>query len=333
MDARYRLTRRRFVQGAGLTSLGLLAGCGRLPGQAAAPKPARIGILVNVGRREGASVTAITNALRDAGYIEGETAAIEFRSSEGKPERLPDYATDLVRLPVDVILAAGPPAVRAARDATLAIPIVMQYTGDPVADGLVASLARPGGNITGVTAMAPQLAGKRLELLRAVLPDLSRLAVLNVTVRGVVGLPELEAAAQVLGMQLQVVAVEIDQLESAFEKMVAVRADAVLLNAAGGTGLALPRIIDLASQWRLPVMSEDPTAVALGGLLSYGPNFEALYRNAAGYAVKILRGTRPADLPVEQPRVFDCAVNLRTAQVLGVTIPQHVLLQATEVIQ
>jgi putative ABC transport system substrate-binding protein len=137
----------------------------------------------------------------------------------------------------------------------------------------------------------------------------------------------------VLGIGLQMLAVEIDQLEGAFDQMVAKRADAVLLNAAGGTGLALPHIMELASQRGLPVMSEDPTGVALGGLLSYGPNFVALYRYAAGYAVKILQGTRPADLPVERPRVFDCVINLKTAQALGLTIPQHVLRQATEVIQ
>jgi putative ABC transport system substrate-binding protein len=215
------MSRRRLLQGSGAAGVGLLVGCGRLPWQGSPPRMVRVGILANVGLRDGASVTAITDALREEGYVEGESLTIEFHSSEGKPERLPAYASELARVPVNVILAAGPPAVRTALDAMQTIPVVMQYTGDPVADGIVASLAHPGGNVTGVRAIAPQLAGKRVELLKAVLPDLLRLAVLNVTVRGLVGLPELESAAKVLGIRLQVLAVEIDQLEAAFDAMVA----------------------------------------------------------------------------------------------------------------
>jgi putative ABC transport system substrate-binding protein len=331
---RIHLSRRAFVQGAGWAGVGLLAGCGRLPWPAQAPaRLPQVGILANVGQKDGPSIAAVTQELHQQGFVEGQSIAIHFRSSEGQVERLPDLAAELLRVPVDVIVAAGPPATRAARSSTRTIPIVMQYTGDPVADGVVASLARPGGNVTGVTAIVPQLAGKRLELLKTTIPDLTRLAVLNVTRLGLVGHPELEAAARILGIRLQVHAVDINDLEAAFDAMVAERADAVLLNAAAGTGLALPRIVELAVQRRLPVMSEDPAAVALGGLMSYGPNFVALYRNAAGYVAKILRGAKPADLPVEQPREFDFVINLKTAQALGLTIPQHILLQATEVIQ
>jgi putative tryptophan/tyrosine transport system substrate-binding protein len=292
----------------------------------------RIGLLFNVGRRDGSSVEAITNALEAHGYLAEQNTTIEFRSADGQVERLPALAAELTQLPVDVMLAAGPPAVRAARDATGTIPIVMQYTADPVADGIVASLARPGGNVTGVTAMGAQLAGKRLEILKETVPRLSRVAVLTVAPR-ISGAAELETAAHTLGLRLQLLTVNVNELEGAFDAMTADRADAVLLNGAGGTGLAVPRIMDLATQRRLPVMSEDRVAVSLGGLLSYGANFTALYGYAAGYLIKILRGAKPADLPVEQPREFEFVINARTAQALGLTIPHHVLLQATEVIQ
>jgi putative tryptophan/tyrosine transport system substrate-binding protein len=327
-----RLSRRHVIQGAGTVGVGLLVGCGRWPGQAGPPKVPRVGLLFNVGRRDGSSVEAIINVLRDHGYLAEQNTIIEFRSADGQVERLPALASELAQLPVDVMLAAGPPAVRAARDATSTIPIVMQYTADPVADGVVASLARPGGNVTGVTAMGAQLAGKRLELLKETIPHLSRVAVLTVASR-ITGDAELEAAAQILGLRLQLLAVNVNDLEGAFDAMTAHRADAVLLNGAGGTGLALPRIVDLATQRRLPVMSEDRVAVSLGGLLSYGANFTALYGYTASYLVKILQGAKPADLPVEQPREFDLVINVHTAQALGVTIPHHVLLQATEVIQ
>jgi putative tryptophan/tyrosine transport system substrate-binding protein len=328
------LSRRCFVQGAGLAGVGLLAGCGRLPFQSSQPpSTARVGLLANVGLRTGAALSQVVAVLQEQGYVEGQNTVIEFRSAEGRPERLPELAAQLVAIPVDVILAAGPPAVRAAQAATRTIPIVMQFTGDPVAAGVVASLARPGGNVTGVTAMGSQLAGKRLELLKAAIPQLTRLAVLLVAARGIVGEGELEAAAQFLALQLQMLAVDIDDLEAAFNAMLGSHAEAVLLNGAGGTGLALPHIVELATQRRLPLMSEDPEAVRLGGLMSYGPNFVALYGHAAGYVVKVLRGAKPADLPVEQPTTFDFVINLQTAQALGLTIPQHVLLQATEVIQ
>jgi putative ABC transport system substrate-binding protein len=293
---------------------------------------ARIGMLFNVGLSDGATAQVITGVLEREGYVAGQNAVWEMRSAEGHVERLPGLAAELVGLPADVILAAGPPAVRAIREATATIPIEMQYTADPVADGVVASLARPGGNVTGVTAMGAQLAGKRLELLKEAMPHIERVAVLTVA-RGIVGREELAVAAATLGLQLQYLAVSVDELAGAFDAMLAERADAVLLNGAGGTGLAVARVVELATARRLPVMSEDRVAVSLGGLMSYGANFTALYGHAASYVVKILRGAKPADLPVEQPRVFDLALNLRTAEALGLAIPRHVLLQATEVVQ
>ena len=218
-----------------MAGLGLLAGCGRWPFQTLQlTSTARVGVLANVGVRTTASLTRVVAVLQEHGYVEGQNTVIEFRSAEGRPERLPALAAQLVESPVDVILAAGPPAVRAAQAATRTIPIVMQFTGDPVAAGVVASLARPGGNVTGVTAMGTQLAGKRLELLKATIPQLTRLAVLLVAARGIVGEDELQAAGQTLGLQLQMLAVDIDELEAVFNRMVSSQTDAVLLNGAGG---------------------------------------------------------------------------------------------------
>jgi putative tryptophan/tyrosine transport system substrate-binding protein len=337
------LSRRQVVQGAGAVSLGLLAGCGRWPGQAApAPRIPRIGFLAAgaVENQPGGPLReAFLQGLREHGYVEGQSIVIEWRSTTGGPDRLKELASELVQSNVDVVLAASFEPARAAKDTTSTIPIVVAATNDPVASGLVASLARPGGNVTGLSLVAPQLSAKRLELLTEAAPNATRVAVLAYPTGATVerDWQETERAGRVLGLQVQRVDVQgpdsPDSVDDALEAAAREGAQALVVLPTAFFAREARRIVEFAATSRLPGMYEHRRFTEVGGLMSYGANLTSLYRRAAYYVDRILKGTRPADLPVEQPREFDFVLNLRTAQALGLTIPPHVLLQATEVIQ
>jgi putative ABC transport system substrate-binding protein len=272
--------------------------------------------------------------LRELGWIEGRTVAIEIRWAEGRSERYAEIAAELVRLPVDVIVTSGI-AVAAAKQATSSIPIVFALASDPVSTGLVASLARPGGNVTGLSGLAVELASKRLELLREVVPDLGRLAIM-----GNVGYPasvlemgEVHATARTLGFE--VVPLEIRQaedIEPAFERLNG-DAKALYVCTDALTDANGNRINALALAAKLPTMNGLREVVSAGGLMSYGADFADMFRRAAEYVDKILRGTKPADLPVQQPTKYELVINLKTAKALGLTIPETLLATADEVIQ
>jgi putative ABC transport system substrate-binding protein len=273
--------------------------------------------------------------LRDLGYIEGRNIAIEYRSAEGRPDRLVAAATELARLPVDVIATYATPATEAAKQATTTIPIVMIGIGDPVGVGFVASLARPGGNITGNTSLGPPMAAKRLQLLKLAIPTMSRVAFLwNPNNRSQAAyLDEWKAAAPALGVEVLLVGVRsLDEFDNSFAAMMQARPDAFTMTAEPMHQLRIGWIIDFLARNRLGMYQARENVLA-GALMSYGPSFPDLLRRAAVYVHKILQGTRPADLPVEQPTKFELVVNRRTAKALGLTIPEPFLLLADEVIE
>jgi len=280
---------------------------------------------------------AFLQGLRDLGYTDGRNIAIENRWAGGKTDRLPALAEELVRLKVDIIVASSTPAVQAAKNATKTIPIVMTGTADPVGTGLVASLARPGGNITGLSGILPELAGKRMGLLREILPKLSRVAFLahGGDPAHILFIKEAQEAAGRLGMKLQPVVIGgSEEFESAFSAMIKERAGALVVQPLFiGFLLQGRRIADLAAKNRLPTVSDGSQFADAGGLLFYGPHRLDQYRRAAAYVDKILRGAKPADLPVEQPMKFEFVINLKTAKQIGVTIPQSVLFRADRVIK
>jgi len=280
---------------------------------------------------------AFRQGLRDLGYIDGQNIAIEHRYAEGVTERLPNLATVLVRLKVDVISTGGTAATLAAKNATTTIPIVMSNVDDPVAFGLIDSLGRPGGNITGLTSGAgPGLYGKRLELLKESLPRVSRVAVLwNPDDPGsVINVRGMEAPARSLSLKLQLVEMrEPNDLEQAFSAMKRERAEALVTILSALVGSQRSRIVDLAVKSRLATMSAESRWTEVGGLMSYGPSYFELWRRAATYVDKILKGRKPADLPVEQPTKFDFVINLKTAKQIGLTIPPNVLARADKVIK
>jgi len=280
---------------------------------------------------------AFRQGLREHGYVEGKNIVIEWRSSEGKADRRPALAAELVRLEPDVIVAVGSGDIRAAKEATAAIPIVMVQGGDAVGSGFVASLARPGGNITGLSTLRPELMGKRLELLKEIVPKLSRVAVFaapNEQDYAQVQ-KELALAAGALGVKLQYLAVTASKdIEIAFREASKGRADAILFRVAGPFLTSQrPQIAQLAVKSRLPTMYERAAEVVAGGLLSYGVNNNDMYRRAATYVDKILKGSKPADLPVEQPMKFEFIINLKAAKQIGLTIPPNVLARADRVIK
>ena len=282
-------------------------------------------------------LAAFRQGLRDLGYVEGQNLVIEERYAEGSEERLPDLAAELVQLQVDVIVAAGAPTIRAAQHTTRTIPIVMAGTADAVAQGFIASLARPGGNITGVSGLGLELHGKRLELLKETVPQSARIAVLTnpASPYHASRLHDLTAAAQTLGVHLHVVELRHeDELDSAFAAMVQARAEALLVVE---DALLLSRLrgrtVDLAATHRLPAMYDRREIVAAGGLMSYGRNLPESHRRAATYVDQILKGATPADLPVEQPTKFELVINLKTAKALGLAIPPLLLFRADEVIE
>jgi len=298
-------------------------------------KVARIGFL-RQGPPTDPQVEAFRRGLHDLGYVEGKNILIEYRHTEGKPDRLPLLAAELVRLKVDIIVVSGGLATSAAKNATREIPIVMAIAGDPVGSGHVASLGRPGGNITGLTNLAPELGGKRLELLKEVIPGLSRVAILADPTNPIFALQlrEVESAAQALKLQLQILEVrEPNDFDSAFGAAKKGRAGAVGTLASAFLAGHRKKIVDFAEKSRLPTMYHTSGFVEVGGLMSYGVNNVDLYRRAAIYADKILKGVKPADLPVEQPTKFELVINLKTAKQIGVTIPPNVLARADKVIK
>jgi len=282
-------------------------------------------------------IEAFWQGLRELRYVEGKNIVIEWRHAEEKIDRLPALAAELVRLKVDIIVTSGPTATRAVKEATSTIPIVMAQDPDPVGNGFVASLARPGGNITGLATLTPELSGKRLELLKEIVPKLSRVAVLGTSTRpgNAQALEEIELAAKAFGVKLQYLDVlDPKDIETAFRAAVKGRADAVLWLVAGGVaGAHRTQIADLAVKRRLPAIYDRREFVDDGGLMSYGTNFNDLSRRAATYVDKILKGRTPADLPVEQPMKFEFIVNLKAAKAIGLTIPPNVLVRADKVIR
>ena len=280
-------------------------------------------------------VEAFKQGLRELGYVEGQNISIEYRWAEGRVERLPGLAADLVRLKVDVIVASSQAAV-AAKQATTAIPIVMPIITDPVKLGLVASLARPGGNATGFATQNDELPGKWMELVKETLPKVSRVAVLfQPTYDGGVQLKASEAAARSLGVRLQALKVERpDDFVTAFAEVQKNRAEALIVSSSGLFYLHRTRLVEFAAKHRLPtIYHQSGFVVGAGGLMSYGPDFHDLFRRSATYVNKILKGAEPADLPVQQPTKFELIINLKTATTLGLTIPQSLLLRADRVIE
>jgi ABC-type uncharacterized transport system substrate-binding protein len=311
-----------------------------LPAGSLAQQPTkipRIGYLsgasssTNVPRRE-----VFRQGLRELGYVEGKSIFIEYRYAEGKLDLLRSLAADLVHRKVDIILTAGPGPTRAAKATTSAIPIVMAQDTDPVADGFVVNLARPGGNITGLSTFAPELGGKRMEILREVVPKLASVGVLgNPTFPGnAPAMREMELAAKVLKVQLQYLDVlGVKDIEAAFRAASEARADAVLTLTSTILSTHRARLIELAEKNRLPVMYHNSQFVEAGGLMAYSANLTELFHRAATYVDKILKGAKPADLPVEQPTKFELVINLKTARQIGVTIPPNVLARADKVIK
>jgi ABC-type uncharacterized transport system substrate-binding protein len=316
----------------------LALGCLGAPLAAAAQpsaKGTRIGFLAMTGGAGSHRVEAFRQGLQDLGYVEGKTMAIASRSAEGKPERLPALAAELVQLPVDILVAQGQ-AAQAAKDTTTTIPIVMVTGGDPVAIGLVASLARPGGNITGLTLMSAELAGKRLELLKEAMGSLGRVAVLwNARDAAMTNIfSEIQRAAPVLGVTVHPLGVhEVTDIDSAIATMTADRPDALFMITDVLTSRYTRQVVEFAAQHQLPTMFQNRGPVAEGGLMYYGPRLMDAYRRAASYVDRILKGAKPGDLPVEQPMKFELVINLKTAKALGLTIPPILLFQATEVIR
>ena len=299
-------------------------------------KVVRIGVLTVGLARATPPVEVFLQGLRGHGYVEGQNMVLEFRFADGRIDRLPALASELVRLQVDVIVTAGNAAALAAKHATQTIPIVMAVAADPVKAGVVASLARPGGNVTGLTQMDPELSAKRLDLLKEAVPRIALVAVMwNPSNPASVDLlRETEAAARSLGVQVQAIEVRNpSELDGAFKTVANVRPSALVTIGDGMLWSVRTRIVDFAMKSRLPGIFPDREFAEVGGLMSYGPNPADSIRRAALLVDKILKGAKPADLPVEQPTKFDLVLNLKTAKALGLTIPQSVLIQATEVIQ
>jgi ABC-type uncharacterized transport system substrate-binding protein len=299
-------------------------------------KVPRIGYLSSTSPSAGSSrIEAFRQGLRDLGYIEGQNLIIEYRYAEGKLDRLPELAAELVRLKVDAIFVTSTSAVQAAKKATTKVPIV-SVSGDPVGLGLVASLARPGGNVTGLANFTSELAGKRLELLKEVVPSVSRVAVLwnPVASSSALRMRETEAAAHSLGIKLQPVAVrEANDFERAFSALKRERVDALFPLRSPFISIHVKRIVELAAKNRVPGMYDASEFPEAGGLMSYGTMLPDLDRRAAVYVGKILKGAKPADLPVEQPTKFEFIINLKAAKQIGLTIPQKVLARADKVIK
>ena len=302
-----------------------------------AMKVARVGLLIPVSSVDArANVDAFRQGLRELGYIESQNVAIEPRYSDGRDERLPDLAADLINLKVAVIVTWGTPAARAARGATKTIPIVTAAVNDPLGTGLIVSLARPGGNLTGVTTGGAALSGKTLELLRELAPGVKRVAVLWNPANPIqpVQFRETQVAAETMRIQVQSVGVsDPNELDAAFATITGERVEAMVVLQDPMLHANRKRIVDSAASLRLLAVYERKAWVDVGGLMSYGVNFPNNFRRAATYVDKILKGAKPGDLPVEQPTKFELVINLRTAKALGLTIPPSLLLRADQLIQ
>jgi putative ABC transport system substrate-binding protein len=297
----------------------------------------RIGILISASPSIASQrIQAFQQGLRELGYIEGKNIIVEYRYAEGKLEPLADLADELVRLKLDVIVTDTSMATQAAKNATKAIPVVFTAANDPVGDGQVASLARPGGNLTGFSLLAPELNGKRLELLKEVAPKATRIAFLTRlgTATGEQRFKEAEADAKGLGLRLQLLGAKgSDDLESAFDAAKRSGAQAVIVHPSTFAVTNRARIIDLSAKNRLPAIYPSTPYAEAGGLMSYGPDVVDNNRRAAVYVDKILKGTKPADLPVQQPMKFEFVINLKTAKQIGLTISPNVLARADKVIR
>jgi putative ABC transport system substrate-binding protein len=312
--------------------------CGAVATAQQPTKVPRIGYL-SVASLSGMAdrIEAFRQGLRELGYVEGKNIVIDWRYAEEKPDRVSELAAELVRLKVDVIVSGGNSATQAAKKATSTIPIVMTQASDPVASGFVASLARPGGNVTGLSRLAPEITGKRLELLKEIVPKFSRIAVLGTSTSP--GHPqelrEVEVAAGALGVKVQYLDVLTSKdLKTAFRDAGKWRADAVLMMVSGAvTNYLRKDIVELAVKNRVPVIYESARSVETGGLMTYGVNLSDLDRRAATYVDKILKGAQAADLPVEQPTKFEFVINLKAAKQIGLTIPPNVLTRADRVIK
>ena len=327
------ITRRRIVIaiGAGALTAPLASFAQQPPG-----KVPRVGILTGAYGFESPRWMPFRDALRELGYVEGRTIAIEARSSGGKAERFPDLAAELVGLKVDVIVATDNPAIAAARGATSTIPIVMVLSMDPVATGFVGSLARPGGNVTGLTVLGTELQGKSLQLLKEAVPSATRVAVLWVPAEPgrQIQAKEAEVAARALGLQVRLVEMRSpDEIDSLFTAMARDRLHAVLVHPSQLTFAHRVRIAEAATRNRLPTMGIIRWLPEAGGLMSYGGRDSDRFRRAAYFADKILKGARPADLPVEQPTKFELVINMKTAKALGIKIPNSILVRAEKVIE
>ena len=312
----------------------LLAGAG--PGEPQQQtKVPRVGLLV-YGNPPPAPFPegTVVQGLRELGWSDGQNMTLVVRYAEGRPERLPDLARELVRSKVDLIVAVGTDVTKVVKNVAGAIPIVASMSEDPVEIGLVASLSRPGGNVTGVTFISSELAAKRLELLKEIIPGVSRVAVLWDPTHVDLEFRELEAGARALGVRLQSVEVRAaTELDGAFRSVTGGRADAMIVVPSRLLNLNAKRIVAFAVERRLPAVSMWGFFAEAGGLMSYGPNIDAMIRRTATHADKILKGARPGDLPIERPTRFELVVNLKTAKALGVTVPQSLRLRADRVIE
>ena len=334
------ISRRRFLTGVviGLAPIGAAAYAQEYKAQPAARTP-RIGVLLPgtpATATRSPRMQAFYQSLRELGWVEGQNVVFERRYAEGQYDRLSTLATELARLNVDVIVTASTPPAKAAKSATTSIPIVILDPGDPVATGLVTSLARPGGNVTGVSSIAPDLAAKRLEMLKEAAPKTSRVAVLfNAAIPPAeIAMKELQAAAQVLGLQIQSVAVQGPKgFEEAFGTIAQDRADGLIVFPDPLTFTNQELIANFAAKSRVSSLYGAKEFVEIGGLMSYGPSYPGMFRRGAYYVDRILKGAKPADLPVEQPTKFELVINLKTAKALGLTIPPSLLSRADEVIQ
>jgi putative ABC transport system substrate-binding protein len=336
---RGQITRRYFVSCLGGAAAWPLAARAQQPIGRTAKMP-RVGMLMpGPAAHSAAILDPFYRGLHELGYIEGQNLAIERRDGDWKPDRLPALAAELVGLKVDIIVAWSTPTARAAKQATNSIPIIAAVMADPVGDELVASLARPGGNVTGTTFLGPELVAKRLQLLRDVVPGIARVAALwhphaygERTMASVV--KDIEDAARTLGMQLQLVPADgPDDIASAFSTMVKERADAFMVLPSPMLFGEHRRIVELAASNRLPGMYQAREFVDAGGLMSYGANLDDLFRRTATYVDKIPKGAKPADLPVERPTKFELVINLKAARTVGLTINRDILLVADEVIE
>ena len=295
----------------------------------------RIGILETIpAAQNAANLDALREGLRGLGYVEGQNLVIEYRSADGRAERFLDLASELVRLKVDLIVTRGTPAVQAAQKATRTIPVVMAAMGAPLV--VVASLAHPGGNVTGMTTFSAELIGKRIELLKELVPNLSRLALLH-NIGNPMSPPEWEETkVAARSLDLQVVLLDVrdeEDLRRAFQVAVQQHVDALLIGLDALTQAHQQTIVEFAARNKLPAIHPSRDFVEIGGLMAYAVNYPNLYFRAASFIDKIFRGARPAELPVEQPTKFELVINLKTANALGITIPESILLRADELIE